>query len=249
MPRAQIDRINDRISQLSFTPKDWGEPLHVLHYDPGQYFRGHLDVHAKAGRRTSSRVATCFLYLSDVEAGGETHFPLARKAGGGRDPVPKTCAGMEGKDATQQGKGALDQYCPSTTPFRPAPLPFFSPSFLAQKLSPIACANRLRAKLDERMLRRRRFRVLLADAGGAGAAGGDRHAQEGARRAVVEPRAERDGGLALAACGLPAGAGGEVGGDALDPLQVAQGQAGLVHVARRLPRPEGCCGAVSGVYV
>ena len=88
-----VDRINDRISQLSFIPKDWGEPLHVLHYDPGQYFRGHMDVHAKPGRRTSTRVATCFLYLSDVEEGGETHFPLAKKAGGGRDPVPKACEG------------------------------------------------------------------------------------------------------------------------------------------------------------
>ena len=116
-----IDRINDRISQLSFIPKDWGEPLHVLHYDPGQYFRGHLDVHAKPGRRTSTRVATCFLYLSDVESGGETHFPLAKKAGGGRDPVPKTCEGMEGKDATLQGKDALDQYYDGSEFFSPTP--------------------------------------------------------------------------------------------------------------------------------
>lgn len=116
-----VDRINDRISQLSFIPKDWGEPLHVLHYDPGQYFRGHLDVHAKPGRRTSSRVATCFLYLSDVEAGGETHFPLAKKADGTRDPVPEACRGMEGKDASKQGADALDKYYDGSEFFSPSP--------------------------------------------------------------------------------------------------------------------------------
>lgn len=108
-------KITRRIEQLSFIPTDWAEPLHVLHYDPGQYFRGHLDVHAKKGRHTSSRIATCFLYLSDVEEGGETYFPLAKRADGGRDPVPDTCAGFEGKDTksglpTEQEKEQTEQY-------------------------------------------------------------------------------------------------------------------------------------------
>eukprot|EP01052_Picozoa_sp_SAG31_P000792 SAG31_NODE_23_length_33717_cov_17.863585_12_plen_278_part_00 len=99
--------VNERIAQLSFLPYSWGETLHVIHYDPGQYFRGHLDVHAKPGRKTSSRVATCFLYLSDVVKGGETYFPLAKKAEGGRDPPPQSCVGYEGKDPEMQDKKAL----------------------------------------------------------------------------------------------------------------------------------------------
>ena len=93
-----VMHINDRISEMSFIPNDdhHCEPLRVLHYDSGQYFQGHLDVHAAPGRAKSSRVATCYIYLSNVEAGGETYFPLAQKAGGGRDPVPKTCAGLDG---------------------------------------------------------------------------------------------------------------------------------------------------------
>lgn len=107
---ATVKKINERITQLSFLPFSWGESLHVLHYDPGQYFRGHLDVHAAAGRKTSSRVATCFLYLSDVEAGGETYFPLARPAEGVRDPIPETCAGYEGKDPKMQNDRARASY-------------------------------------------------------------------------------------------------------------------------------------------
>eukprot|EP01048_Picozoa_sp_COSAG05_P004070 COSAG05_NODE_205_length_14184_cov_81.700887_13_plen_317_part_00 len=58
-----VDEMLARIAQLSFIPTDWSEPLHVLHYSPGEYFRAHLDVHAKHGRHTSSRIATAFLYL------------------------------------------------------------------------------------------------------------------------------------------------------------------------------------------
>ena len=58
----------------------------MIHYDPGQYFRGHMDVHAKPGRKTSSRVATAFMYLSDgaapptawttLQQDGPTHLGL-----------------------------------------------------------------------------------------------------------------------------------------------------------------------------
>ena len=105
----------DRIAQMSFIPTDWSEPLHVLHYSPGEYFRAHLDVHAKHGRHTSSRIATAFLYLSDVEAGGETYFPVAKRADGGRDPPPKTCEAFIGKDVdpdspTAQSEEAASRY-------------------------------------------------------------------------------------------------------------------------------------------
>jgi hypothetical protein len=99
-----VERTVKRISEISFTPVAWGEPLRVLHYEPGQFFRGHLDVHAKPGRHTSSRIATCFMYLSDVEQGGETYFPLAKRADGGHDPAPSTCLGFEGKDVNAHSR-------------------------------------------------------------------------------------------------------------------------------------------------
>ena len=90
-----VKRVNRRISEASFIPEDLGEPLRVIHYDHGQYFRGHLDVHDTPGRAKSSRIATCYIYLSDVSAGGETYFPLAKKSYGTPDSVPETCRGVD----------------------------------------------------------------------------------------------------------------------------------------------------------
>ena len=90
-----MKRVNHRISEVSFIPEGHSESLRVIHYDRGQYFHGHLDVHDTPGRAKSSRVATCYIYLSDVAAGGETYFPLAKKIGGSHDTVPETCNGLD----------------------------------------------------------------------------------------------------------------------------------------------------------
>ena len=90
-----VNRVNDRISELSFIPKHYGEPLHVMYYERGQYFKGHLDSGDQPRRARNSRIATCYIYLSDAAVGGETYFPLAKKASGGRDSVPRACAGLD----------------------------------------------------------------------------------------------------------------------------------------------------------
>ena len=52
--------------------------LHATHYVQGEGFAPHYDVPggawASEGFEDSSRLATVFVYLNDVERGGETHF-------------------------------------------------------------------------------------------------------------------------------------------------------------------------------
>jgi len=99
-----------RIRTLLPIPERRCEPFHMLRYGPGDFFRAHLDAHALRGRPTSSRVATCLVYLSDVVAGGETWFPAAVPAGPAPDPPPGGCAGLDRKDRAVQGKDANRYY-------------------------------------------------------------------------------------------------------------------------------------------
>src|SRR5690606_18054102 len=82
-----VDRIEQRIGALTGVPVAHGEPLQVLHYLPGGEYLAHHDyfdpcapgtaAHLRAG---GQRIATVVVYLSDVEAGGETAFPALRLA-------------------------------------------------------------------------------------------------------------------------------------------------------------------------
>jgi prolyl 4-hydroxylase len=61
-----------RIAALSGTQVDWGEPLQMLRYRPGQQYLNHFDYIPGAGNQ---RIKTAILYLNEDYSGGETGFP------------------------------------------------------------------------------------------------------------------------------------------------------------------------------
>lgn len=76
---SRVIDLHERIAQTTGIPVDRHELLSVLSYKPGEFFRGHLDKHALPNKRTSTRTATFFITLNDVqyECGGSTFFPMA----------------------------------------------------------------------------------------------------------------------------------------------------------------------------
>jgi prolyl 4-hydroxylase len=77
-----IARIETRIAQLTECPLERGEPIQVLHYNPGAEYKPHFDYFdpSESGNRQvlamgGQRVATLIMYLNDVQAGGSTVFP------------------------------------------------------------------------------------------------------------------------------------------------------------------------------
>jgi hypothetical protein len=67
-----------RMEQITGLHKDLFEPIQVLQYTLGQRYTVHHDhapVDSASDRPAGARALTFFLYLSDVDEGGETHFP------------------------------------------------------------------------------------------------------------------------------------------------------------------------------
>jgi prolyl 4-hydroxylase len=64
--------INRRAAALSGTGYDWGEPLAVLRYRPGQQYRLHSDT---LPNTNNQRTKTVIAYLNDDFVGGVTEFP------------------------------------------------------------------------------------------------------------------------------------------------------------------------------
>ena len=51
--------------------------LQLLRYEPGQYYLPHHDfIPIDVERQQGPRILTVFLYLNDVESGGETEFTM-----------------------------------------------------------------------------------------------------------------------------------------------------------------------------
>lgn len=57
-----------------------GEGIQVLHYQKGQKYDAHNDYFHDAinTKNGGQRIATVLMYLTDVEEGGETVFPLSK---------------------------------------------------------------------------------------------------------------------------------------------------------------------------
>lgn len=71
-----VQRITERIVNVTGVPKSHYEEFQVLQYEVGQEYKKHHDMNpSNVGRVGGVRILTFFLYLSDVEEGGGTEFP------------------------------------------------------------------------------------------------------------------------------------------------------------------------------
>jgi prolyl 4-hydroxylase len=101
-----IQRIERRVSELVQLPEERGEPLQILHYQPGGEYRPHFDYFDPALpgneavlKQGGQRVATLVMYLNDVEAGGSTVFPTV-----GLDVLPRRGNAVYFAYTTEQGE-------------------------------------------------------------------------------------------------------------------------------------------------
>jgi prolyl 4-hydroxylase len=77
-----IRRLEKRIADLVQYPVENGEPIQILHYEPGGEYKPHYDYfdprqpgNEQVLTQGGQRIATLVMYLNDVEAGGSTVFP------------------------------------------------------------------------------------------------------------------------------------------------------------------------------
>jgi len=71
-----VKRIMQKIEEVTRVPIDNYESFQVLRYELGQKYNAHHDASESQVRLSCGpRILTFFLYLSDVEEGGETGFP------------------------------------------------------------------------------------------------------------------------------------------------------------------------------
>ncbi|KAK4586965.1 hypothetical protein RGQ29_023911 [Quercus rubra] len=76
-----VSGIEDKLATWTFLPKENGEDIQVLRYEPGQKYDPHYDYFADKVNiaRGGHRIATVLMYLTDVAKGGETVFPEAEE--------------------------------------------------------------------------------------------------------------------------------------------------------------------------
>lgn len=71
-----VQTLTEKIEEVTNVPSSHYESFQVLRYDVGQFYRAHHDYGGEdRGLACGPRILTFFLYLSDVDGGGETSFP------------------------------------------------------------------------------------------------------------------------------------------------------------------------------
>ena len=71
-----VKAVQARIYNATSIHTDRSESLQLLRYEPGQFYNTHHDyIPQELERRQGVRILTVFLYLNEVEEGGETNFP------------------------------------------------------------------------------------------------------------------------------------------------------------------------------
>jgi prolyl 4-hydroxylase len=70
--------VEAKLAAWTFLPEENGESMQILHYENGQKYEPHFDYfHDQANLELGGhRIATVLMYLSNVEKGGETVFPM-----------------------------------------------------------------------------------------------------------------------------------------------------------------------------
>ena len=87
-----LERCSEQVAQVTGLPAANQEKWQILRYEAGQQYTPHFDacsettdefhdcVDNEKNRGWGKRVYTFFIYLNDVEEGGETYFPLLEKS-------------------------------------------------------------------------------------------------------------------------------------------------------------------------
>jgi prolyl 4-hydroxylase len=75
-----IANVERKLSEWALIPLGQGEGIQLLRYEKDQEYRPHFDYffHKEGRINGGNRLATILMYLSDVEAGGETIFPKVK---------------------------------------------------------------------------------------------------------------------------------------------------------------------------
>jgi hypothetical protein len=70
-----VNRVHERVVNITGVPKENAEFFQVLRYEPGQFYKTHHDQNTDPDSLAGVRLFTFFIYLQTPGSGGATNFP------------------------------------------------------------------------------------------------------------------------------------------------------------------------------